>query len=655
MRIDPPWGRPGLTALRATSLALGLTACLRDAPLEPENKPPAAVGTAITTAVSGRMVDLGTLGGNSSFANDINDAARIVGWSQDGTDGAVHAFSWQNGVMTDLGALGGTESDAIGEGEDGRIVGRVTLPGSCANGGVKGFLWQSGSTTVLPRLPGGCRAEANAINASGWIAGFSYGDLDGDGNAPQLPVLWRNGTAHPLADDVPNVINGLSGTANDVNDKGQVVGQFGDHAFLWENGTRRDLGTLGGPFSEANAINEAGDIVGESHEPQHSLSSPVLWHDGRIQNLGSLGAKDAFGSAQDINEQGQVVGWSQTIAHERHAFVWENGVMTDLGGGTDAGATALNGKDQVVGFSARSDAIHAVLWTIPTADFWSIRKSLSFSRRGHAVVAALGRLYTIGGLGHEGPTPSVRSYNPASNVWSQRARLPAARNDGNGAATINGNVYLAGGFDASNVLTRTLYVYDPGSDTWSRKADMPLASGCGGSGAIGGRLYVYAGCTRTTSGPQVAARRLYRYDPGTNSWVELPQAPVVHSRPAVSAVGGKLYVAGGNDANGAALGWLDVYDPATNTWATRAPMPTARVAAAAASSGGKLYVAGGRNGTTYVNALEVYNPLTNAWAKKTGMPAPRAGLGMAAIDNLLYAVGGRYQKDLLEVNERYTP
>lgn len=84
-------------------------------------------------------------------------------------------------------------------------------------------------------------------------------------------------------------------------------------------------------------------------------------------------------------------------------------------------------------------------------------------------------------------------------------------------------------------------------------------------------------------------------------------------------------------------------------------MPTARVSAAAASSGGKLYVAGGRNGTTYVNALEVYNPLTNAWAKKTGMPAPRAGLGMAAIDNLLYAVGGRYQKDLLDVNERYTP
>ena len=71
-------------------------------------------------------------------------------------------------------------------------------------------------------------------------------------------------------------------------------------------------------------------------------------------------------------------------------------------------------------------------------------------------------------------------------------------------------------------------------------------------------------------------------------------APVTHFRPVVAAIGGKLYVAGGNNAAGTALRRVDVYDPATNTWSLGAAMPTARVNAGAAflqasgtSSGGK--------------------------------------------------------------------
>ena len=52
------------------------------------------------------MINLGTLGGNYSHAQDINEKGQIVGISETLT-GDRHAFLWQNGSMIDLGTLGG--------------------------------------------------------------------------------------------------------------------------------------------------------------------------------------------------------------------------------------------------------------------------------------------------------------------------------------------------------------------------------------------------------------------------------------------------------------------------------------------------------------------------------------------------------------------
>src|SRR6266545_2475214 len=74
-----------------------------------------------------------------------------------------------------------------------------------------------------------------------------------------------------------------------------------------------DLGALGGTFSDARAINERGQVVGESTTASGEVHA-FLWQDGTMSDLGTLGGDRS--EAAGINEHGQVVGSSQTASGE---------------------------------------------------------------------------------------------------------------------------------------------------------------------------------------------------------------------------------------------------------------------------------------------------------------------------------------------------
>src|SRR5215510_14438358 len=89
----------------------------------------------------------------------------------------------------------------------------------------------------------------------------------------------------------------------------------------------RDLGALDGDYSQAQAINSSGQVVGDA-----ATSGPggaFLYGNGKMSSLGTLGGSISL--ARGINRWGDVVGYSTTSLNRYHAFLWSNGVMSDLG------------------------------------------------------------------------------------------------------------------------------------------------------------------------------------------------------------------------------------------------------------------------------------------------------------------------------------
>jgi probable HAF family extracellular repeat protein len=157
-----------------------------------------------------------------------------------------------------------------------------------------------------------------------------------------------------------------------INEHGQVVGWVLNPllAVLWQRGQVRELGTLGGAFSEPMAINERGQVVGRSGTRSERIHA-FLWQDGKMRDLGTLGGRRSVALA--INERGQIVGWADIGTTDKngksiaHAVLWQNGTMIDLGtlGGQSSAAVAINEHGQIVGVSTSANGEqHAVLWTL---------------------------------------------------------------------------------------------------------------------------------------------------------------------------------------------------------------------------------------------------------------------------------------------------
>ncbi|MEO6527334.1 MAG: PKD domain-containing protein [Gemmatimonadaceae bacterium] len=144
------------------------------------------VGSSVTASFTNHAVlwdaanaiqDLGTLGGLSSAAIDINASGQVIGTSTIAGETETHVFRWSAGSgMQDLTAQLGTLTSVIGINDAGQIAGSYTT----SSGETHAFLYTPASGLRDLGTLGGTSSNATGLNNNGQVVGNSTvanGDL----------------------------------------------------------------------------------------------------------------------------------------------------------------------------------------------------------------------------------------------------------------------------------------------------------------------------------------------------------------------------------------------------------------------------------------------------------------------------------------------
>jgi len=162
-------------------------------------------------------------------------------------------------------------------------------------------------------------------------------------------------------------LSGYESRAFAINDRGDVVGEsispnFSTHAFLWtrRTGMRELTPTDGAEQTAAYGVSATDEVALYAYNA--IVWNAVDWEARHVVNVGS------YSVPQGINSFGTMAGYS---SQSDHAFQWtKTGGLQDLGtlGGPISAAFAINDSGQIVGYSAVPDGGpgHAFLWSQQT-------------------------------------------------------------------------------------------------------------------------------------------------------------------------------------------------------------------------------------------------------------------------------------------------
>ena len=318
---------------------------------------------------------------DASFAVDVNDAGVVVGQSTTSigaipqlATGDLHAIRFtESGGLEDLGdlALGGNTSAANAINASGAIAGRArTLAVLPPDDGTRAVSW-----SPIQDISGGAISEATAINEIGHVVGTA------GASGSQQGFLWISGGAMtPL----PSPTGALQVFVEDLNDSDAIVGHAplatGTRAFLWNAvSTPLDLGDLDGDGGDsfAYAISDAGWIVGSSDDDGQQRAFRRNPNTGVLEGLPHLPGGD-FASARDVNASGHIVGTAwDADALAFHAVLWEpDGTIHDLHdlifgaipGWTLEQALAISDTGYVAGVATNPDGVREGFLLVPVPE-----------------------------------------------------------------------------------------------------------------------------------------------------------------------------------------------------------------------------------------------------------------------------------------------
>lgn len=252
-----------------------------------------------------------------------------------------------------------------------------------------------------------------------------------------------------------------------------------------------------------------------------------------------------------------------------------------------------------------------------------------------------------------------------SSPWSQGPPLAVPRLEP-GVTAVGDRVVVLGGFDtgvqAGNAITTRVDVFDTGTNTWSQLPDAPVAWTHVQLAAVGTTIYLLGGLEGASYVAHGESWKLDTLDVG-KGWQPIAAMPAGQERGSAGVVvgppgtpPGRIYLLGGASTS-TALASCIFYDTIADTWGTLPDLPAPRSHPAAAARGdGTLFVAGGLGGLyadTFAGDTFALPLGATQWQPRTPMHHPRGGCAYGVVQTDLVCAGGEADTSALTYVEAY--
>jgi len=229
---------------------------------------------------------------------------------------------------------------------------------------------------------------------------------------------------------------------------------------------------------------------------------------------------------------------------------------------------------------------------------------------------------------------SLEKYTIATNTWEYVSGLLPRMLGSAEYVSGTGKIYVFNGRKtySPHYYTDTVEIIDDVSGTISYSASNPYPVEEVGSAVWDSKIYVFGG-----SNDNEYSKRLYEYNPITDTWVQLQDMPEAKETKG-TIVDGVLYVFGGRSEMGSS-DRIDAYNIQNASWTSLGTMPIEISQYAVTKSGLLIWIVGSAQDG---NLIAVYNTESNQFMQVSSNMTRRKAGGAAIIGQNLYVFGGTY-------------
>ncbi len=272
------------------------------------------------------------------------------------------------------------------------------------------------------------------------------------------------------------------------------------------------------------------------------------------------------------------------------------------------------------------------------------------NRHENTLAAVRNQLVLVGGRGIK-PT---EVFDISTKTWTKFADTPLEMNHCQ-AVTFKNEVYILGAFMGKyphEVPIPNVYIFNVKKGEWRKGAEIPKDRLRGSAGCVVYKDKIYLVCGIQDGHWDGHVAWFDEYDPITNTWKKLIDAPHSRDHISVAVIKNKLYIAGGrrstariNQVLNLTEAAVDVYDFGTNTWQTLPDslnLPSLRAGNSAVAFGHKLLIIGGESPSQVPSHAdcEALDTQKMKWQPLPKLHQGRHGTGAVNVSGKIYTVAG---------------